>query len=56
MTFGAYLEEAGVLTDERRSAIAERVKREINEATDQAERMPLPDPESAARFVYWEGH
>jgi len=56
VTFRAYLEEAGVLTDERRSAIAERVKRDINEATDQAERMPLPDPESAARFVYWEGH
>lgn len=56
VTFGVYLEEAGLLNDERRSAIAERVKREINEATDQAERAPLPDPASAARYVYSEDH
>ncbi len=55
VTFGTYLEEAGLLTPDRRKSIAERVKREINEATDYAEKMPLPDPASAARYVYWEG-
>lgn len=55
-TFGAYLTEAGLLPEERRSSIADRVKREVDEATDYAEKMPLPTPESAAHHVYWEGH
>ncbi len=55
-TFGAYLAEVGLLSEERRSAIADRVKREVDEATDYAEKMPLPTPESAAHHVYWEGH
>jgi len=54
-TFGAYLTEAGLLSEARRGEIADRVRREVDEATDYAEKMPLPTPESAARHVYWEG-
>ncbi|MDQ7819767.1 MAG: thiamine pyrophosphate-dependent dehydrogenase E1 component subunit alpha [Armatimonadota bacterium] len=52
VTFREYLEQVGVLTDERLRAIQERVRREVDEATDAAERAPLPEPESAARYVY----
>lgn len=54
ITFRAYLESVGVLTEERLRAITERIKREIDEATDYADRAPLPEAGSAARYVYWE--
>ncbi|HEV8339710.1 MAG TPA: thiamine pyrophosphate-dependent enzyme, partial [bacterium] len=54
VTFRAYLEGAGLLTDERRKEIEGRIKRELDEATDYADASPPPDPETAARYVYWE--
>lgn len=54
ITFRAYLESVGLLTEERLRAITERIKREIDEATDYADRAPMPEAESAARYVYWE--
>jgi 2-oxoisovalerate dehydrogenase E1 component alpha subunit len=51
-TFRAYLEEAGVLDERTDQEMMARIKREIDEATDAAERAPLPDPESARRYVY----
>ncbi|HLA24312.1 MAG TPA: thiamine pyrophosphate-dependent dehydrogenase E1 component subunit alpha [bacterium] len=53
--FGAYLESVGLLTEAKKKEIADRVKREINEATDSADESPLPEPESAARYVFFEG-
>lgn len=52
--FGAYLEGAGLLTEARRKEIADRVKREINEATDSADDSPLPEPESGTRHLFLE--
>ncbi|HEU4797758.1 MAG TPA: thiamine pyrophosphate-dependent enzyme, partial [bacterium] len=52
--FGTYLEGAGLLTDAKRKEIADRVKRDIDEATDSADRAPMPEPESAARYVFFE--
>ncbi|MDQ7842451.1 MAG: thiamine pyrophosphate-dependent dehydrogenase E1 component subunit alpha [Armatimonadota bacterium] len=53
--FGAYLESVGLLTDTVRQEIAARVRREIDQATEAAERAPLPEPASAARYVFFEG-
>ena len=52
--FGTYLEGVGLLTDAKRKEIAGRVKRDIDEATDSADRAPMPEPESAARYVFFE--
>jgi len=52
--FGAYLEGAGLLTEVKKKEIADRVKREVNEATDAADAAPLPEPESGARHVFFE--
>lgn len=52
--FGAYLEGVGLLTEAKKKEIADRVKREINEATDAAESAPLPEPESGTRYVFSE--
>jgi len=52
--FGAYLEGAGLLTEAKKKEIADRVKREVNEATDAADAAPLPEPESGARHVFFE--
>jgi 2-oxoisovalerate dehydrogenase E1 component alpha subunit len=52
--FGAYLEGVGLLTAERQAEVAARVRREIDEATDAAERAPDPEPASAARYVFFE--
>lgn len=52
--FGAYLEDAGVLTEATKKEITDRIRREIDEATDTADRAPLPEPDSAARYVFFE--
>jgi 2-oxoisovalerate dehydrogenase E1 component alpha subunit len=51
-TFRAYLESVGLLTARRLQEIHDRITREIDDATDYADRAPLPDPESAARYVF----
>ncbi|MGH2400391.1 MAG: thiamine pyrophosphate-dependent dehydrogenase E1 component subunit alpha, partial [bacterium] len=52
--FGAYLEGAGLLTEAKRKDIAGRVKRDIDEATDAADRASMPDPASAERYIFYE--
>lgn len=54
-TFRAYLERVGLLTEARLKEITDRIRREIDQATDEADRAPLPEPESAARYVFYEG-
>lgn len=50
--FGAYLESVGLLDERTRTQITDRIKREVDEATDAADRAPLPEPSSAARYVF----
>ncbi len=54
LTFRFYLESVRLLTEETRKDIEGRIKRELDEATDYADASPPPDPETAARYVYWE--
>ena len=54
ITFGAYLKEIGVLTDEIEQELEERIMKEVNEATDYAENAPYADAESALLHVYAE--
>lgn len=44
----------GVLTDDRRREIEERIRREVDLGTELAEAAPLPDPSTATRHVYAE--
>jgi 2-oxoisovalerate dehydrogenase E1 component alpha subunit len=53
--FRAVLMAAGVLDDALDGCLREEVRAEVDEATDSAERSPLPDPETGLRHVYWEG-
>ncbi|MFC0188337.1 thiamine pyrophosphate-dependent dehydrogenase E1 component subunit alpha [Fictibacillus aquaticus] len=53
-TFGAYLRELGILTEDAEKVINDEIKREVDEATEYAENAPYADPESALRFVYAE--
>lgn len=54
VTFRAYLESVGLLHEAKLKEIVDRIKREIDEATDFAERSPLPQPESGVRYVFYE--
>lgn len=47
-----YIIERGLASEEELQAIATRVMRTINEATEWAERQPDPRPEDAAKHVY----
>src|SRR5215210_4020438 len=53
--FEKYLEEAGVLGEEKREEIGRGIKAEVDEAVDYAEAAPSADPESALAGVYAEG-
>ncbi len=52
ITFGAYLKETGVLSDELEMAMNARVMQTVNEATDYAENAPYAAPEDALKYVY----
>jgi TPP-dependent pyruvate/acetoin dehydrogenase alpha subunit len=52
--FEKVLMERGVATQEDFAKLQERVKAEIDAATDEAERSPMPNPEDAARGLYIE--
>jgi 2-oxoisovalerate dehydrogenase E1 component alpha subunit len=54
LTFPAYLREVGVLTPEKEQELNDRVTREVNEATDTAEKAPFFPPEDALTHVYEE--
>ncbi len=41
-----------VASEEDLAAIQQRVRREVDAATDEAERSPMPQPEDAAKGVY----
>jgi len=50
--FKAYLEEQGLLTAEQNEEINKRVAKEVDDATDFAEKSPYPQPEDAVTRVY----
>ncbi|HWW59775.1 MAG TPA: thiamine pyrophosphate-dependent dehydrogenase E1 component subunit alpha, partial [Thermoanaerobaculia bacterium] len=52
--FERALLERGAATTDDFARIQERVKREVDEATDEADRSPMPNPEDAARGLYIE--
>lgn len=54
LTFRAYLESAGLLDETTLKEINARIKRDIDQATDDADRAPLPTAESGARYVFYE--
>ncbi len=54
ITFKKYLEEIGVLDEEKAKEISDRIDKEVDEATDYAEEAPYADPESALKYVYAE--
>ncbi|MBI2248230.1 MAG: thiamine pyrophosphate-dependent dehydrogenase E1 component subunit alpha, partial [Armatimonadetes bacterium] len=54
-TFRQYLESVAVMNEGTHKEITDRIKREIDEATDFADRSPLPAPDSGARYVFHEG-
>jgi pyruvate dehydrogenase E1 component alpha subunit/2-oxoisovalerate dehydrogenase E1 component alpha subunit len=52
--FEKVLLELGVATKDDLAAIQQRAKRDIDAATDEAERSPMPDPADAGRGLYIE--
>jgi 2-oxoisovalerate dehydrogenase E1 component alpha subunit len=52
ITFGAYLKETGVMTDEMEKEMNDRLMKMVNEATDFAENAPYAQPEHALKYVY----
>jgi 2-oxoisovalerate dehydrogenase E1 component alpha subunit len=54
ISFAKYLKEVGVLTDELEKEIHDRVMKQVNEATDYAEKAPYAEPEHALKYVYAE--
>ncbi|MDH4209167.1 MAG: thiamine pyrophosphate-dependent dehydrogenase E1 component subunit alpha [Anaerolineae bacterium] len=50
--FKAYLEKEGLLTAEQNEEINKRVAKEVDDATDFAEKSPYPEPEDALTRVY----
>jgi 2-oxoisovalerate dehydrogenase E1 component alpha subunit len=52
--FANFLREAGLLDEKREREIEERVTREVDEATEAAERAPKPNPEDALRPIFVE--
>ncbi|PYZ94372.1 2-oxoisovalerate dehydrogenase [Salipaludibacillus keqinensis] len=53
-TFGSYLKETGILSEEKEEEIRAKLRREIDEATDYAEKAPYAEPESMMNHVYGE--
>ncbi|KIL45924.1 thiamine pyrophosphate-dependent dehydrogenase E1 component subunit alpha [Jeotgalibacillus campisalis] len=54
ITFGAYLKETKVMDDNLEKEINDRIMKEVNEATEYAEKAPYAEPESALKYVYAE--
>ncbi|QKS73217.1 thiamine pyrophosphate-dependent dehydrogenase E1 component subunit alpha [Paenalkalicoccus suaedae] len=53
-TFGAYLRDLDILTDEKDEEIRQALRLEIDEATDYAENAAYPDPDTMMQYVYEE--
>ncbi len=54
-SFERYLEEAGLLDEEKKEAIAEGIQSEVDEAVEYAEKAPRAEPEEVLEGVYAEG-
>lgn len=54
LLFAAYLKEVGLMDEAKEKEIAERVQKEVDEATDYAENAPYAEPQSALTYVYGE--
>lgn len=54
LLFEKYLLEQGLLDEERKQGVQERVTREVEDAVEYATRAPYPDPHSAATGVFGE--
>ncbi|RYL94806.1 thiamine pyrophosphate-dependent dehydrogenase E1 component subunit alpha [Sporolactobacillus sp. THM7-4] len=54
MTFADYLRSLGILTEEKEKEMEERIRKDIDESTDYAEKAAFADPESVFRYVYEE--
>jgi 2-oxoisovalerate dehydrogenase E1 component alpha subunit len=54
VAFAKHLRELGVLDDKAEQELNDRVNREVDEATDEVEQEPAPEPESALRHVFVE--
>ncbi|MCO7176677.1 thiamine pyrophosphate-dependent dehydrogenase E1 component subunit alpha [Sporolactobacillus kofuensis] len=54
LTFANYLRAVGVLTEDREKKMEEQVRKEIDEATDYAEKAPFDDADTVLRYVYEE--
>ncbi len=54
VAFARQLREIGVLDDKSEQELNDRVNREVDEATDEVEQEPTPEPESALRHVFVE--
>ncbi|WP_422067269.1 thiamine pyrophosphate-dependent dehydrogenase E1 component subunit alpha [Sporolactobacillus shoreae] len=54
LTFAAYLRELNILTADKEKEMEERIKKEIDDATDYAEKAPFADQDSVLRYVYEE--
>lgn len=50
--FGNYLKEVGLLDEEKIKAIDDEINRQVNEATEIAEKAPYPKPETLYDYVY----
>jgi len=55
VVFKHYLEQVGVMDEARYIEIHNRIKAEVNDATDFAEATPWPDPATVTRNVFFEG-
>ena len=53
--FEKYLEETGLLDEEKRQEMSDHIKEEIDEAVEYAENAPYAGPEEALERVYAEG-
>ncbi|QKY69281.1 thiamine pyrophosphate-dependent dehydrogenase E1 component subunit alpha [Lentibacillus sp. CBA3610] len=54
ISYAAYLQESGILTDDMEEEIRTDIDATVNEATDYAENAAYPEPESALKYVYEE--
>lgn len=54
LSFSNYLKEVGVLDEAKEKEIADRIAKQVNEATDYAESAPYAEPEQALKYVYAE--
>nr|WP_285891553.1 thiamine pyrophosphate-dependent dehydrogenase E1 component subunit alpha [Lederbergia citrisecunda] len=52
LLFEAYLRDNGLLDEQGKKEINDRIMKQVNEATDYAEKAPYPNPEDALPFVY----